>query len=58
MSITVLGPKDVAPAHEEKEEIDDESGGGDLQSMVNTRIFSEFSNLSDQDETLLLDRMH
>eukprot|EP00027_Filamoeba_sp_ATCC50430_P012373 CAMPEP_0168566368 /NCGR_PEP_ID=MMETSP0413-20121227/14383_1 /TAXON_ID=136452 /ORGANISM="Filamoeba nolandi, Strain NC-AS-23-1" /LENGTH=1321 /DNA_ID=CAMNT_0008598385 /DNA_START=51 /DNA_END=4013 /DNA_ORIENTATION=- len=34
LSITVLGPKDEPPAHEEAEEDDDEKTGADLQSMV------------------------
>lgn len=32
--MTVLGPNDKAPAHEEEEEQDDEQDGADLQSMV------------------------
>jgi len=34
LSITVLGPRDASPAHDEKEEEDEESDGTDLQSMV------------------------
>jgi len=34
LSICVLGPKDSAPAHDDKEELDEETEGADLQSMV------------------------
>ena len=34
LSVTVLGPKDTAPAHDETEENEDDAVGSDLQSMV------------------------
>lgn len=34
VSVTVLGPSDLAPAHEQEEEEDEENDAEDLQSMV------------------------
>ncbi len=45
LSITVLGPRDASPAHDEKEEEDEENSGTDLQSMVCSIVLYLYINI-------------